>query len=244
MIEPGHNNPPSMIDTIAEVANDLSAWMADHPVISSLQEAAEAKVFIDRAKLGIKDLEDERDSKVRPLNEQVKAVNESYKEPRRLVDRVLGELQSRIGAFIRLEEQKRIRAAEEARRILEKAEAAAREAEKVERERLADAAAGELDIDVSGVTREADKAFGEYQKAERQAAIAEKETKVKITGGFSRAIGLKTETTLVVSDIMAAVAAMKTSEHIIEAVLKSARAYKKVVGEYPPGITTETERKI
>lgn len=244
MSDLGHNNPPGMIETAAEIAADLNNWLKEHPVVESLPEAAEAKLFIDRAKLGLKDMEDERDGKVRPLNEQVKAINGSYAEPRRLVERVLSEISQRVGDFIRREEAKRQAAAEEARQAVKAAEERAREAERIEQEKLADAANGELDIDVHRVTQEADKAFGEYQKAERQAAIAERETKVKISGGFQRAIGLRVSESFIVTDAAKALAAIGSTPDIEEAIIKAAKAYRKLKGVLPPGVAVDAERKL
>ena len=66
--------------TAGEIAADLSNWLAEHPVIGNEDEAREAKVYLDRAKLGVLDLEAERTEKVRPLNEKVKEINEHYKD--------------------------------------------------------------------------------------------------------------------------------------------------------------------
>jgi hypothetical protein len=240
----GDNNPPSMATTAGEVANDLSGWMANHPVIQTEAEARESKVFVDRAKLCIQDLEAERDNLVRPLNAEVQRINGHYRSPRSLLERVLDELKARLATFLRAEEQKRVQAADEARARAEEAERIAREAERVEKDRIADAAAGEIDIDVASLSRDADQAFSAYEKATRQAELAERETRVRIGGGFQRALGLKTETTLVVMDEVLALKDMGLTEYIKEAMIKSARAYKKLHGKYPQGIEAQTQRKV
>jgi hypothetical protein len=240
----GDNSPPGMTVTAAETARGLSDWMKDHPAISTEDDAREAKVFVDRGRLCIKDMEDERDSQVRPLNEKVKTINEFYRGPRRLLQMVLDQLEDRLGSFLRAEEDRRIRAATEAARVAAEAERLARLAEAAEQEKLANAAAGELDIDVEAVVAEADEKFAEFQKASRQAAIAERETKVKIGGGFSRAIGLRNETELVVVDHVLALEALGPTEYIMEAILKSARVYKKLNGKLPTGVEALTSRGI
>lgn len=241
----GHNQPPDMATTVGEVANDLSNWMAQNPTIETEDKAREAKVLLDRASLGIKDLEDERTNKVRPLNEQVKSINDHYRGPRELLERVADELKTRMDHFLLEEEAKRIAAAEEARKLAAAAEQAARDAERIESERLLDARNhGELDVDVRSTVEEADRAFAAYQKAERQAQIAERETKVRIGGGYRRSISLRSSERLIVTDLVSAVQAMKDSARIIEAVTKSARSYKQVHGEYPPGIKVQIERGI
>lgn len=245
MGEIGHNQPPDMTATAGEVASDLSGWMAENPTISTEDQAREAKVFIDRGALAVKDLEDERTGKVRPLNEQVKVINDHYRAPRELLERVVDELKSRMDRFLLEEERKRIAAAEEARRIAEAAERVARDAERVESERLAAASeSGELDINVQQTIKEADRAFAAYEKAVHQAQIAERETKVRIGGGFTRALSLRSKETIIVYDPIAAIKDIGLgNETIIEAITKAARAYKKVMNVYPSGIRIETERK-
>jgi hypothetical protein len=233
-----------MTVTASEVMQSLSDWMKENPVVETEEGAREAKVHIDRGKLCILDLEAEREAQVKPLNQQVQIINDHYRSPRTLLQKVLDELKNRLAAFLRAEEEKRLQAADEARARAEEAERAAREAEHLEKSRIADAAAGEIDIDVASLTRDADQAFSAYEKATRQADLAERETRVKIGGGFTRALGLKTETTLVVMDEVLALQAMGLTEYIRDAMIKSARAYKKLHGKYPQGIEAKTERKV
>ena len=240
----GHNKPPDMTATAVETMRDLSDWMAENPVIQSMENAREAKVFIDRAKLCIKDLEDERDGKVRPLNEQVKEINAYYKGPRSSLETVLSELNARVAAFVLAEERKREAAAREAARIAAEAEARAREAERLEQEALASAASGELGVDVAAHVTDADDAFKEYERANRQAALAERETHVKIGGGFSRSISLRSKETLVVTDPIAALNDLGLTEDISEAIVKTARAYRKLRGKLPTGVISETREEL
>jgi hypothetical protein len=127
------------------------------------------------------------------------------------------------------------------------AERSAREAERAERDALASAAAGELGIDVADVTASADAAFAEYQKTERQAALADKETRVKIGGGFRRALGLRSVETLCIvnwreaMEDLASIGAM--NREINAGILKGARLYRKLKGKLPAGIESTIERK-
>ena len=246
MLKPdiGHNQPPDMTQTASDTMQAISDWMKDHPAIEGEKEAKEAKVLIDRGRLCIKDLEDERDGKVRPLNTQVKEINNYYKGPRETLQRVLNEVEARITSFLHIEEEKRARAAEEARLAAEAAEAAARDAHRIEQERIDDARSGEVGVDVAALSRDADRAFDEYQRAERTAALLERNTKAKIAGGFSRAVSLKTVEVLTVTDPFAVLGDIGLTDDIRDAMLKSARAYRKVFGELPNGIKVETERKI
>lgn len=239
-----HNNPPDMVEVAEETMAALSEWMKEHPVIQSEEEAREAKVFVDRGRLCVKDIEAERDVKVRPLNNKVKEINEHYKAPRERLQKVINEIEGRFTAFLLEEERKRVEAAAEAARIAEEAERRARDAEAAEQEALRSASDGELGLDVKAVVVQADEAFADYQKASRFAARAEKETKVKIGGGFSRVVSLKTVETLVLVDPHAALRDMGVTDDIREAILKSARAYRRAFEELPAGIEVQVERKI
>lgn len=240
----GGNNPPDMTVTAAETMQALSDWMAENPVVQDESTAREAKLFIDRGKLCIKDLEDERDGKVRPLNEQVKAINEEYRAPRESLRVVLDQLTERLGDFLRREEHRRILAANEARQRLEEAERAAREAESAALAIREEAGSGVVGGDVAAATLAADDAYRQYEKAQRAEALAEKETKVKVGGGFSRAVSLRTEVILTVTDPVKAIRAIGVNDDINAAIIKAARAFKKLKDRYPEGIEVQTERKV
>lgn len=240
----GHNQPPDMTATALETMRDISAWMAEAPIIQTEDTAREAKVYIDRGKLCLKDMDDERTKKVGPLNEEVKKINAYYKAPATSLEGVLAELQQRVTNFIKAEETKRIEAANEAQRIADLAEQQAREAERLEQDALKSASLGELGVDVQAHVVEADSAFRAYAKAERAAALAAKETHVKIGGGFSRAISLRQKEELVVVNAEGAVAVLGATEYIQEAIIKSARAYRKLHGNLPTGVIARITEEI
>jgi len=242
MADRGHNNPPGMIETAGETMRDISAWLAENPVIQTEDSAREGKVFVDRGKLCLKDLDDERDGKVRPLNEQVKEINNSYRPAKETLTTVLDALSDRLSAFIKEEKRKREEAAREAARIALEAESRAREAERIERESIESANSGELGIDIAAHTVEADDAFRAYEKAAHQAAIAERDTKVKIGGGFSRAVSLKNKERLILVNALLALQEMGVSPKVEESILTAARAYRKATGDLPEGVeATYTE---
>lgn len=240
----GHNSPPDMAATAADVTQSINDWLKEHPVVQTEEEAREAKVQIDRGKLCVKDLEAERDKKVRPLNEQVKEINAYYKGPKSLLEEVTGHVSLRLSGFLRAEEERRAEEAEKARRAAEEAEHAARLAEQIEQERIDSARSGELGVDVAEASRAADGAFKEYERASRFAARAERDTKAKIAGGLSRAASLKNVETLEVIDPLKAFCDLWPTDDLNEALLKSARAHRKVTGELPPGIIANVERKL
>lgn len=245
------NNPPGPIDHAKSVIDDINAWLADHPVIQTEDQAREAKPFLDRAKAALDEIEDERDGKVRPLNEQVAQINSTYKalhntDPKKpgAYDRIVVELKARVGAFLAREEAKRRAIAEAAKKAQEEAERIAREAEAAEREALLNAAAGELDINVAAVTTAADQAFGDFERQSRFADRAERDAKVKIGGGFGRTAALRTVETLHLESYGRALKAIGPHPKIEEAILSAAREYRKERGALPDGVTATTERKL
>lgn len=243
-MKPGHNNPPDMAATAEDVSQDLGKWMAEHPVIETEEEAREGKVLLDRGNLCLKDLEAERKLRNKPYEDQIKTHNDHYRPSREGLTRVAAVLSARLGAFVREQELIKLKAAQEAIEKAKEAERLAREAEAREQEAMANAAAGELGINVAEVTKEADAAFQQHEAAQRAAARAEKETTVRVGGGFRRAIGLRTKEELFVVDAIKAIADIGITSGIEEAILKDARAYRRIHGELPTGVLAKTERTL
>lgn len=242
----GGNRPPSAIELVGsgDTAAALSAFLKDHPVILTEEEAREAKLLKDRADAAVKDLEDERDALVRPLNEQVRTTNDRYRQVREPLAKIIGEIKTRLTAFARAEEQRRHAAAEAARRAAEEAARQAREAEERERQAAEEAAAGVFDVDVGGAIEDADAAFNAFRKAGRAAERAERATHVRIAGGHNKAISLRTHEVLTVTDAHAAIEEMGLTDNIRDAILTAARTYRKAFGELPEGIAATLERTI
>lgn len=244
MTDIGHNKPPDMTETAGDVSRGLNEWLSSHPVIQTENDAREARPLIDRAKLCIADLENERKGKVIPLNEEVAKINNYYRGPRELLERIYSELSSRLGRYLAAEEARRRAIAEEARRQAEEKERLAREAEKAEAEVIADAEMG-VEVDLLAATQEADAAFKDYEKADRVAARAERDSKVRIGGGLTgRALALRSYETLVVENWLAAVTEMGLTDDIRQAICKSARAYRKLRGKLPSGVVAEVEKRL
>lgn len=245
------NNPPSPIEFARETIGQVNSWLSEHPVIQTEDDAREAKVWADRAKEALRDVELERVSKVEPLNAELIKINGSYKalhntdkaKPGQF-DRVMNELKARIDAFLAAEEEKRQKTAQEAAERAAEAERLAREAEAKEREALSNAAVGEAGVDVAEATSEADAKFAEFEKAAHEAAIAERDSHVCLGGGFGRALSRRNKEVLSVDDPVAAVQAMWPSDKISEAILSAARAFRQVLGDLPPGVSSSHERSL
>jgi hypothetical protein len=237
-------NSPNMAETISSVADEINEWLKENPAIENEDAARQAKLFIDRGMLGIEDMEDERRSRTDPLRLQVEAINSEYKPSRKLIDDILAELQCRLAAFLQAEEARREALLAEAQAAAEEAERIARAAEDAEKEAFGLASEGELGVDIKAATVAADDAFTNFKQAIHRAKIAEKEAKVKIGGGFRRSISLRNQVTLTVTDAIAAVRTLGPSTPIVEAIIKSAKAYEREVGEYPPGVSVAIDRKL
>lgn len=240
----GGNKPPSMLELVKGTVAALSDFLKGHPVISNEDEARAAKLMKDRADAAVKDLEAERDGRVRPLNEQVKAINDEYRPIRDPLEKVIAQLKGRMTDYAVTERRKREAIAEAARREAQEAERAAREAEAAERAAQAEAAEGVCDVDIVDVTITADQTFSAYQRASRIADRAERDTKVRIGGGFGRTTSLRKREVLTVADAHAAIEEMGLTDTIAEAILTSARAYRKNFGELPEGISRTEEDTI
>jgi len=244
MSEIGHNNPPEVLKLAPDVIADISGKMADIPAVESEDEARLMKMEIDRAKACIKDLEAERDSKVRPLNDKVGLINQTYLRPRNLLGDLLDEMLGRVEVFVKAEKLRRERVAAEAAQKAFEAEERAKVAERIERERLDDAAKGEMGIDAAEVIADADAAYEAYCKVRREAEIARSNMHVKIGGGFSRAIGMRKTETRHIDDGMAAIAEMGLTPDIRLAILKSAATFRKLTKRLPKGIRATVEEHL
>lgn len=241
----------SLMDMARAAMTRLGAFLKDHPVIQTAEDARAAKIVKDATDGTLKDLEDERTALVRPLNDKVAEINTRYKAIHNTdtkrpgsADKLVNELKSRVKVFLDAEEARRAaveQAANEARAALE---AKARAAEAAEREAIDNASLGDCDADVAAASLAADEAFDEFARADRAAARAERDTHVKIGGGIANALSLRNKEVLSVTDWKAAIEAMGLTDAIREAILTSARAYRKNFDELPDGIAVDHDRTI
>ena len=99
-------------------------------------------------------------------------------------------------------------------------------------------------MNVAEVTKEADEAFKAFKAAERVAEIANVDTRFKVGGGFLKPTGLRTNKVLVLIDVAKAIEVIGLTEKIQDAVLSSARDYRKLRGALPAGVTEIEERGL
>ncbi len=227
----------------------LSDWMRGRETIVDDYAANRAHEFVDRANKALATMEDERDALVRPLNTQVRDINDRYRAPRSALEKVRDVLKGRLTAFAKRKEAEQKREAEEARRIAREAIEAAMAAEQRETEALIDDARhGVVDVDIGAIQADTAGAVADAAKACRVLARAE-HAKVRIGGGFGRVLSLRDTETLTVTDWKAAIAQMIDDDgdlpkDITEAILKAARAYRKAFRELPNGITATFDRSL
>lgn len=239
----GDNMPPSAIDDAIAAYKALSDFLARVPAITDEEAAREAKLYADRTKATLKDLDAAREKEATPLYDAWKAVNARFKPAADSLKKLADELAARLTAYAKAEKAKREAAAAEAARIAAEAERAAREAEEAERAAIENAKVGEF-TDVGAATAVADEKFNEFERASRFAKRAEKETKVRIGGGFDRALSLRTVKTLRLDDANEAIKTMGVNDKIRDAILSSARDWRKARGELPAGVTEIEEERI
>lgn len=241
--EVGHNKPPSQIRFTEDTASALGDWLKINPIVETEEVAREGKLLVDRARLCLQDLDDERKGQTAPLNEQLKQINARYASPKAVLDKLLTELKARLNVYVIKEEEIRRKAAEEARKRAEEAEQAAREAEEREQEAADDARQG-VESDIGTATKDADEKFAAYKVAQRELARAERDTSVKIGGGFGRVLGSRLKETLVILDPDLAITDMGWTQRLLEVLMMEAREYRRRMGKLPKGIISQQERKI
>lgn len=240
----GHNSGSRSIASAGLVLADLGAWLRETPVIEREEDAKAGAEHVRRCRSALADMEDERKSRVGPLNDQVKDINGEYRAASSPLERVLETLRDRMTAWAHREEDKR-RAEAEAKALEARiAERVALAADAAEREAKEAAGVGEVGVDVAGASITADDAFARANRARRDAARAERDSHVKVGGGIGRAVSLRSKEVLTVTDFMAAVSALGMTERIEAVLVTEARAYRTRHGALPPGITSTTERSI
>lgn len=249
----GANNPPepTPIERAHDAMTALAQFLDNVPVITEGPHLVEAKQLIEHSRGAMAEMEAERVKLVRPLNEELDEINGRYKaihntdskKPGTL-DKIVAELKARLTAYGIAEEAKREREAELARIELARIEAEARDAEAKEQQAKQDAVVGVIDTGVAQATLEADQKFNEFKQASRFVARAEKATTFRIGDGPGKALGMRTEKTLVLNSYAKAITAIGKNEKIETAILSAARDYRKEHGKLPDGVTEVTERKF
>jgi hypothetical protein len=240
----GGNNPPGPIEAAKEAHAELSTFAEETPVIQSWDQAKLASAYIERTRIALQAMEDERKPQADPLNAKLEAINKPYRLVRQPLEKLYDLVKLRLTRYNNAVEAARLKEAQRLRDAAEAAEAAARAAEAAEQEAIAGADVGEL-TDVGGAIAEADHAFKGYQKADRAAATAERNVPVRIAsimGG--KALSMRTTEVFIVEDACAAITAMGLSDDLKKQIVKDAKRFREATGELPDGVRSEYQRSL
>jgi hypothetical protein len=242
----GHNNPPDRLAFAVEAYGELSAWLKTTPAITTQAEAQAGAAVNERTLVALNEARAERETKTRPFRDRLNAIFDAYAlvKDKGTLETARAELRKRLTKYANDLEAKRLAEVERLRAEAEEKERLAREAEAAEREAIDDAEQG-VESDVGEAILEADQAFTDYRRADKQVAIAAKNVPVRfasVLGGKSR--GMRTVEVLTVENFEQAIRIMGLTPKITEAILGSARDYKKEFGEYPAGINATFERSL
>lgn len=240
----GHNNPPpeTAIDRAKPVFHELGEWLKANPAIMTEDESRDAADLLNRAKQAFSGMERERDGRVRPLNEEVKSINSEYRHP--VWDKLTDRLSSELTRYAKAEERKRYEAEEAARREAEEAREAARRATEAAAEAREAVEAGVCDVDLAAAIQDEHSTSQTALRAMWNARRTEGQTKVRIKGSSGRAISLRDHEILTVTDWQAAISEMGLTREIADAIIKSARAYRKLTDALPTGVEAENVRSL
>lgn len=240
----GGNNPPGPLQSAKDAMTELGAFLKETPVITSPEEAKQGGTWLERTRISLGALEDERKEKVTPLNEELSTINGLYRAVREPLEKALKTLRQRMTDYATAVEAARIAEAERLRKEAEAKEAAARAAEQAEQDAIACADVGECS-DVGAAIQQADDSFRDYRKADKAAAIAERGVPVRVGSTMGgRAMSMRTTEVLKVSDAHAAIKAMGITPEIELAIVASARKFRKAHDELPAGVVAEFQRSM
>jgi multidrug efflux pump subunit AcrA (membrane-fusion protein) len=244
MTEPALLRNYRAIEYAPELTARLNDWLREHPVVDA-ETANEAAALRLSANKTLADIEDDRKALVGPMNEAVKAINLDHKTRCIPLRAVHDEVERRLDAFRQIEEDRREALAAEARQEADDARRRAEEAQQANLEASVRAGVGELDVDVAGAATEAHQALAEYKRLDRHAQRTERETVVRFSPGHGeRAVSGRNREELVITDMLAALKAIGPTEGITEAILKDARAYRRLKGQLPAGVTATHNRSL
>jgi hypothetical protein len=247
-VEPSDNELPQddgrQLASAREAMTELNGFLTENPVIQTHDQARAAGGTVERTRIALSSLAEEMKDKTTPIRAKLDEIYAAYRVVREPLEKVLVECKRRLTAYTTAEEAKRKAAAAAARREAEEAAERAQRAIAEAEDAIAAADVGECN-NAGEAIADAYAAMRQAGVAERTAARTERQTTERlgsVMGG--RSISMRWVEVLAVIDACAAVKAMGLTPSIAEAILTSARAFKKAHGELPPGITFTKERKI
>lgn len=239
----GSNFPE--IAAAREAMSELAGFLQDYPVIANAEDARRGAGYVNRTSIALADMESARKVLVDPLNKQLGTINGFYRDVREPLTSALTALKDRLSRYALAEEEKRQAEAERARAAAAEAERIARAAEAAEQEAIDNATQGEC-TDAGGAIAAADAAFAAFQRAQHAAQVAARDAKVRLTSEMGgKALTLRTQEVIVVTDPVAAIGALWPNDKLDEALCSVARAWRKVNGgRLPAGFAVEHHKTM
>lgn len=241
----GHNRPPTAIEHAVSMFKSLDKFLNDNPVIQDQDAAIDAKLVFDRAQMTLTELEKEKEAESKPLHSAWQECLAKFRAPRENLERLFGILRQRMTDYAKAEKRRLEAEAAERARIAAEAEAKMLAALKAETEAKEDAEVGVLDAKIGEAIQNTDAAYVAFRDADAAKTQVEKAAEhVGFKGGFGNAVNLKTVKVPVIKDAAKVFAAVGATDDVKAALMKSARAYKKLRGSWPDGIEEVEESKI
>src|ERR1700722_12740334 len=145
----GHNGAPGPIESAKEAMAELSVFTENNPVIENFDGAKQYAAYIERTRVALNAMEDERKPLAEPLNAALEALNKPYRLVRQPLEKLYELAKARLSKYNNAVEAARLREAQRLRDEAEAAERAARQAEADEQAAILNAEQGEC-TDVGG----------------------------------------------------------------------------------------------
>lgn len=239
----GGNSPPAPLDEARISFKALSDFVIANPVIETEDQARAAKRFLDQGARTIASIEDAQKAESAPLHAAWKEAIARYKPALGHCERIVSIIKDRLTTYMRAEEDRRSQDAEQIRLAALKAEQAAADAARAEAEAQDNAEMGEF-TDVIAAMEASQQTASAAAKLNRQAIIAEKDVRVRLGGGLGKTTTLRNKEILAITDPVKAIAEIGLTADISEAILKGARAFRKLRDRLPDGIVSEIDRSL
>ena len=245
------NAPPAgsvAIEQAKDTTTEVSAFLKETPAVTSPEECRLGDNWIERVRINLQSMEDERVPLVAPLNKQLGEINERFRPVRQVLEKIQTELKRRVTVFKNKVEAERQAEAERIRLAAEEAERRAQEAAAAADDAIAAADVGVCE-DAGAAIFEAHQTEREAGKLDRMASRAEHSVTYRnpsIAGG--KAMSMRTVQVINIVDPVAAVKAMCPNgivpEKLATAIRQCATIFEDAYGVLPDGITRTSERRM
>ena len=216
----GHNVDPftESQNRVEELTDTANQWIEKCEEIQDEDQAGRANDFRAQIRAAKTDVENKRKDEVKPLNDQVTAINTKFKALVPFLDESLTRLNGLLEPWLqKLEEKKQ----KEARQAREEAETRRREAEAAKKQ-----------------------AEEEAEKAEKEAAQIEK-SKPQVKGDYSgKSTGFRTTWKAKITDIDKAFEYYKVHPKVVEALEKLGNADARGGRRRIPGFEIFSEKSV